>query len=290
VLSNNDKTEIPMSGSIVAPLADRALVRVAGAEAEKFLEGLVTCEVEGMTPGTGAYGALLAPQGKILFDFFVVRTPDGFLIDVARALRDEFVRKLVFYRLRAKVEIAAADGLSVFAVWGDAPQAPADGFLIADPRLAELGWRVYSATPPAGGRGDYEARRIGLGVPEGGRDYVHGDCFPHEALLDQFGGVDFAKGCYVGQEVVSRMQHRGTARNRIVMVEARDELPPFSTELLAGGKPAGTMGSSAGGKGLARLRLDRVRRALDDGQMVTAGAQAVSVGLQPWARLSWPAE
>ncbi len=135
--------------------------------------------------------------------------------------------------------------------------------------------------------GDYEAHRISMGMPEGGLDYAYGDTFPHEALMDQYGGVDFKKGCYVGQEVVSRMQHRGTARSRVVMVGA-DELPAAGTEIIADGKPCGKMGSSAGGKGLALLRLDRVKDALDNGGAVLAGGTNISVSIQPWAKFGWP--
>ncbi|MCB1456886.1 MAG: folate-binding protein, partial [Nitratireductor sp.] len=125
---------------------------------------------------------------------------------------------------------------------------------------------------------------------QGGQDYVYGDVFPHEVLMDQFGGVDFAKGCYVGQEVVSRMQHRGTARNRIIKVSADVPLPSFNTDILAGGKPAGTMGSSSGTHGLAMLRLDRIARAMAKGEMVTAGSLAIKPEIQEWAKFTWPQE
>ncbi|GIL03207.1 MAG: folate-binding protein [Alphaproteobacteria bacterium] len=274
---------------MIAALDDRALARVGGEDAATFLQGLVTCDVERLGSGGAAFGALLSPQGKIQFDFFVTRLGDGFLFDVARPMRDDFIRRLNFYKLRAKVATAAEDGLAIHAAWGG-PCEAAGGIAIADPRLAEMGTRVYSARAPQGEAGDYEVHRISLGMPEGGKDFVYGDCFPHEALMDQFGGVDFAKGCYVGQEVVSRMQHRGTARTRIVMVEAEASLPAFNTDILAGGRPAGTMGSSAGRLGLARLRLDRVSEALAAGALVTAGSLVVTVRLQPWVRFGWPRE
>lgn len=275
---------------MIASLDDRALVRVAGGEAENFLQNLITCDIEGLSAGEANFGALLTPQGKICFDFFIIRMADEFLLDVTTTMRDDLIRRLNFYKLRARVDIGpAGEDPGVHAVWGGRADI-AGGTAIADPRLEEMGARLYGAKPPKGKAGNYEAHRLALGMPEGGKDYVYGDCFPHEALMDQFGGVDFAKGCYVGQEVVSRMEHRGTARTRIIMVEAKAELPPFSTEIMAGGKPAGTMGSSAGNVGLARLRLDRVHDAVKAGAPVTAGAQAISVRLQPWVRFGWPQE
>ena len=246
-----------------AKLDTRSLVNVTGEDAEKFLQALITCDVDHLSPGEGNFGALLTPQGKILFDFFIIRTEAGFLVDVASALRDEFVKRLSFYKLRAKVVVAPADDLSVFAVWDG---IPADGMAIADPRLPEMGYRLY-----------------GPQKPEGGTDYAYGDAFPHEALMDQFGGVDFAKGCYVGQEVVSRMQHRGTARKRVIVVEG--DLPAPGTEIEAGGKTAGTMGSSNGAAGLAMLRLDRV---LDAGHALQAGGKTLTAKLQPWVKFGWP--
>lgn len=276
-----------MSGCITASLTDRALVCVTGEDAESFLQGLVTCDVESLSAGEAVFGALLTPQGKILFDFFVMRTQDGFLLDVSAPMRDDFARRLGFYKLRARVEIEAVDDIGIHAVWNGDPSGPG-GIGVADPRLAAMGTRLYAGDRPQCEAGDYDAHRIGLGMPEGGKDFVFGDCFPHEALMDQFGGVDFTKGCYVGQEVVSRMQHRGTARSRIVMVAADSPLPPFNTDVLANGKLAGTMGSSHGNHGLAKLRLDRVHDAVASGGLVTAGSQVITVSLQPWTKLNWP--
>ncbi len=273
--------------TLTAPLAGCALASITGPDATHFLQNLVTCEVEALVPGSAAFGALLTPQGKVLFDFFLVQREDGFLADVNSELAGDFIRRLGFYKLRAKVTIEPGPaGLGVHAVWGGEPSA-INGIVVADPRLPALGWRVYAISAPAHAAGDYAAHRISVGMPEGGLDYAYGDAFPHEALMDQFGGVDFKKGCYVGQEVVSRMQHRGTARSRVVMVTA-ERLPAPGTEVVADGKPCGVMGSSAGGKGLALLRLDRVKDALDKGGAVMAGGEKISVSIQPWAKFGWP--
>ena len=154
--------------------------------------------------------------------------------------------------------------------------------LATDARWFEIAFRRFAVTPGSRSLGcaaateqDYHAFRIGLGVPEGGRDYAFGDTFPHEALFDQLGGVDFEKGCFVGQEVVSRMEHRGTARKRIVPVESRMPLPAPGTNIEAGGMEIGTLGSVSGSSGLALVRLDRVEDALARGQGITADGKRI---------------
>ena len=279
-----------MTNTSFAALTDRILVRVSGDDAGQFLQGLVTCDVEHLEPGQAAFGALLSPQGKVLFDFFIIGSIGGYLIDLAASLETDFIRRLSFYKLRSRVEIGPMDKrTSVHAAWGG-DAGIVDGICVTDPRLPGMGHRLYCRHAPKGGKGDYHHHRISLGMPQGGQDYVYGDVFPHEVLMDQFGGVDFAKGCYVGQEVVSRMQHRGTARNRIIKVSADVPLPSFNTDILAGGKPAGTMGSSSGTHGLAMLRLDRIARAMAKGEMVTAGSLAIKPEIQEWAKFTWPQE
>ncbi|MBY0294772.1 MAG: folate-binding protein [Methylobacterium sp.] len=272
----------------IAPLPDRAVVVVAGEDAAGFLQGLVTCNVETLPPGEARPGALLTPQGKILFDFQIARAGDGFHLDVARALVPDLIRRLTLYRLRAKVTLAETP-LTVSAAW-DA--APGEGWL-RDGRLPALGWRIHAPAAPAADadEGAYHAHRIGLGVPESGADFTLGDAFPHEALMDQLGGVDFRKGCYVGQEVVSRMQHRGTARTRVVMLRyPGGAAAPAGTPVTAGGKALGTTGSAAGDRGLALLRLDRLADMLAAGKGAEAGGLPVSVEKPGFARFAMPAE
>ena len=175
--------------------------------------------------------------------------------------------------------------------------SPARGRLsYPDPRLAALGWRVLlpAATSVSelgctdATEADYHAMRIKLGVPEGGRDYSFGDTFPHEALFDQLNGVDFDKGCYVGQELVSRMEHRGLARERIVPVEGDTDCPPSGTPVTAGGVPVGTLGSSSGASGLALIRLDRAEEALAKGGALKAGEVSITLRRPEFARFSVP--
>jgi folate-binding protein YgfZ len=273
-------------------LPDRGVVKVAGEDARNFLNGLITTDLDRLKPGLGRFGALLTPQGKIIVDFLITEAPaghgGGFLIDCPKALADDLATKLKFYKLRAKVTVDnLTDDLGVLAAWDGAPAAQPD-LAFADPRHAELGTRVLipealkqKLSDLIGAElvdaGAYEAHRIALGVPRGGLDFMYGDAFPHETNMDRLAGVDFDKGCYVGQEVVSRMQHRGTARTRSVKVLLADLSPEAGISIMAGDKPVGTMGSSAQGKGIALVRIDRVADALDAGEPLTAGGLALTL-------------
>lgn len=272
-------------------LPDRALVTVTGADATALLQGVLTCDVETLGQGEARLGALLTPQGKILFDFLVSRIPDGFRLDTATERAADLAKRLTLYRLRAKAAIAADPTIAVAAAWAGASTA-AHTDAAADSRHPEIGARLYTAVgafSADASEADYHAHRIALGVPEGGRDYAFGDAFPHEALMDQLGGVDFRKGCYVGQEVVSRMQHRGTARTRILTAEYRDGAAPApGSEVSAGQKVLGTAGSSAGARGLVTLRLDRLGDALAAGEPLRADGRILGVARPDYATFAMP--
>ena len=271
-------------------LPDRGVVKVSGEDARDFLNGLVTTDVGLVQPGLGRFGALLTPQGKIVVDFLITEAPaghgGGFLIDCSRALAQTLADKLGFYKLRAKVVVEnLSDSLGVLAAWDGEPGMRPD-LTFADPRGEKLGWRILipeELAPKAAGLlgaelvecAAYEAHRIACGAPRGGIDFMYGDAFPHETNMDRLHGVDFDKGCYVGQEVVSRMQHRGTARTRTVRLILDDAPPEAGVAIVAGDKPVGTMGSSADGMGLGLLRIDRAADALDTGVPLTAGGIAI---------------
>lgn len=299
-----------------ALLPDRGVVKVAGDDARKFLHGLVTADVLNLKPGEAKFCALLTPQGKIVVDFLLTEAPashgGGFFLDVERGQIAALVAKLNLYKLRAKV-IAEdlSDVLGVLAAWNGsshphslslANQAGEHiGLGYEDPRLPALGLRVMlpphrAAAAAAALRAEllkaaaYEAHRIALGIPRGGLDYGYGDTFPHEADMDQLGGVDFEKGCYVGQEVVSRMEHRGTARTRAVPVRYEGAAPTSGVQIVAGDRALGTMGSTAAGRGIALLRLDRVADALSGGEALTAGGVPIRPIKPEWARFAFPGE
>ena len=286
-----------MRNGSYARLTDRGSVFIGGPEAEPFLQNIITTDMAGVVSHGAGYGALLSPQGKILFDFIVLAAEGGFLFDLPRALAADFVKRMTLYRLRAKVEIVnRSESDIVLAFWGGDAAPEVSGVVAADPRLAALGYRAIvpadSALAVSGydeaGEADYHAWRTGLTVPEGGRDFPFGDAFPHDVDMDDLGGLDFRKGCYVGQEIVSRMEHRGTARRRAVAVSAETALPPAGTPIEADGKPVGTLGGTAGRSGIGLIRLDRAKRALDAGTAVTAGGVPLSVTLPPFARFDWP--
>jgi folate-binding protein YgfZ len=267
-------------------LPDRAVVRVDGADAEKFLQQLVTNDVPVGESRLWAFAALLTPQGKVLFDFLITRQGGGYLIDTAADKAAELVRRLQMYRLRAQVDIADASGQHVVqAVWNE-PAAAIDGNGAVDPRLAELGLRILTARDSTGEANataaDYHAHRIALGIPEGGKDYAFGDTFPHEADLDLLNGVSFSKGCFIGQEVVSRMKHRGTARRRVVPVEGKAPLTS-GAPVTVGEVEIGRIGSVAGKRGLALVRLDRAAEAAAKGQPLLANGVAIVLRKPDWA-------
>jgi len=273
---------------------DRHVLEVAGEDRATFLQGLVTNDAEGLCEGEVRFAGLLSPQGKILFDFFIVSAGETFLIDCSSAISADLAKRLTLYRLRAKVTIAnVSEHWRVGAAWGDgaAEWAKANAALAyPDPRFPLLGLRVLfresDAPQLSASPGDYDAMRIGLAIPEGGKDYAYGDAFPHEACFDLLHGVNFKKGCYVGQEVVSRMQHRGTARTRVLAVSAKQPLPQGGVDIMAGGFPLGRLGSAAGHHGIALARLDRVKEALAKGQTLMAGDVPVTLAAPAWASYS----
>jgi folate-binding protein YgfZ len=285
-------------------LPDRGVVKVAGDDARRFLNGLATNDISKVAPGSPCFAALLTPQGKIIVDFIVAEAePDdggGFFLDCPRALAPALVEKLNFYRLRAKIAVEdLSAALGVMAVWDGAGLSDL-GLSYPDPRLAALGTRTILppdlAAEAAADLGTtladaeaYDAHRIALGVPRGGEDFAYGDTFPHEADMDQLAGVDFDKGCYVGQEVVSRVEHRSSARSRVVPV-AYEFAPLSGLPVMAGEKEGGTLMSAVKGRGLALVRLDRVADALAAGTPLLCGNLPIHVVKPDWARFAWPGE
>jgi len=300
-----------------ALLPDRGVLRLAGDGARNFLHGLVTADILKLPPGAARFCALLTPQGKIIADFIAVEAPGsqsafaggGFFLDIPRVFGPTLIAKFNLYKLRAKVVVEdLSERLGVLTAWnGAGDRAWGDGEMgdyglrYVDPRLPALGLRAIippqlAAVAAADLGADlaaasaYEAHRIALGVPRGGVDFAYGDAFPHEADMDQLGGVDFTKGCYVGQEVVSRIEHRGIARTRAVPVHFDGGVPVAGVAVMAGEHSVGVMGSGADGRGLALLRLDRVADALARGEPLTAGGAAIRLVKPDWARFAFPGE
>ena len=281
-----------------AMLANRSVIIVEGPDAEHFLQNILTTDLDQLGQGEMKPGALLSPQGKILFDFLISRSgDDGFRLDCRSELADDFVKRLTLYKLRAKAQISKQDQTDTAVAWGDESggsqsDSTADGIdWLVDRRFPASAQvlRSYGSSANADpSEQDWTRLRIAHGIAESGDDYAAGDAFPHDVLLDLSGGVGFGKGCYIGQEVVSRMQHRGTARRRVMLVQAERELPEGGTHLRVNDRPIGTLGSATGAIGLAIVRIDRVKDALDAGQPITAGDVAVTLSIPEWAGYTLP--
>ncbi|MDP3488522.1 MAG: folate-binding protein YgfZ [Phenylobacterium sp.] len=241
-----------------ARLDSRSLIALGGPDWRDFLHNLISQNVETLAVGEIRFGALLTPQGKVLYDLFVVGREDGCWLDVAAEHRDAILQRLMIYRLRAKVTIAAEEA-PVTVLFGGGP-APGEGWL-ADPRLPDLGWRGYGLPAPQGliegGEADYAAFSRSLGVP-GPADWGVEQTYPIEANFDLLDGIDFKKGCFVGQETTSRMKRRGTVKTRFLPIAFDGETPPPGAEILAGELRAGVVLSGADGLAMASLRLDRI--------------------------------
>ncbi|MDP1739334.1 MAG: folate-binding protein [Caulobacter sp.] len=258
-----------------AVLRDRAVVSVSGPDWRSFLQGLLTQDVDTLAPGELRFGALLSPQGRLLFDLFILGREDGCWLDVAASGREALIARLSIYRLRAKVEIAAvaAPVIAVFPL----PQAE-EGFAI-DPRLPALGLRGYGPVEPPGLRADeaaYEAHRLALGVPASA-DLGDDRTFPIEANFDLLNGIDFQKGCFVGQETTSRMKRRGQIKSRMLPITFAGPPPAFGTEVLAGDLRAGQVLSGQDGRAMALLRLDRI-----EGKALSVEGRMARVGTSGW--------
>lgn len=254
----------------IARLDSRALIRVAGPDARPFLHNLLTQDVETLAAGKLRFGALLSPPGRLLFDLFLWGEADAVVLDVAADRREALMQRLAMYRLRADVRIEALDE-PVFAAWGDA----VEGF-VADPRVAGLGGRRYGAAEANAGEAAYHAHRLTLGVPDAATDAPTDTTYPIEADFDLLNGIDFHKGCFIGQETTSRMWRRGAIRNRMLPITFDGPPPAFGAEVLNGELRAGEVRSGRDGAAMALLRLDRIDGAL------TVDGRAVAVRRPRW--------
>jgi folate-binding protein YgfZ len=265
-----------MSTQTLAPLASRGLIAVDGPDWRSFLQGLITQDVETLAPGEARFGALLTPQGRLLCDLLLVGGTDGCRLDAPRAQREAMLQRLSMYRLRAKVGLAL-DETPVAALFGDVSEPAPEGG-VRDPRLPELGWRLYGAAAPAGAiqgdEADYDAWRLGLGVP-GSADWAGETTYPIEANFDLLNGIDFKKGCFVGQETTSRMKRRGQIKSRMLPIRFDGPAPEAGAEVLAGALRAGEVRSGGQGRAMALVRLDRIAGPLTvEGRPVTVDRPA----------------
>jgi tRNA-modifying protein YgfZ len=265
----------------VARLDSRALIAVGGTDWRSFLQGLITQDVETLRPGEARFGALLTPQGRLLYDLFAVGREEGCWLDVEAASREALLQRLAMYRLRAKVDLAL-DDTPVFALFGE--DAPPSGPAARDPRLPELGWRGYGAFRATTDEAAREAHKLALGVP-GPKDWGSDRTYPIEANFDLLNGIDFRKGCFVGQETTSRMKRRGQVKSRMLPIRFDGPAPAQGAEVMAGELRAGQVLSGMDGGAMALLRLDRALEA-----ELTVDGRPVRVEQPAWFRAAVGAE
>ncbi|MGU3400291.1 YgfZ/GcvT domain-containing protein [Brucellaceae bacterium D45D] len=271
-------------------LSSRALVHITGEDAEKFLQAVITTNLDLLGTDELKPGALLTPQGKILFDFLVSRIEGGLRFDMPFEIADGFCKRMMLYRLRAKAEISQLPQSLVSICWQNDSVSSQSDSIKRDSRFPQAlnVLRIYGRQGESDDETPWIKLRAEYGIAEGAFDFAYSDAFPHDVNFDQTGGVSFPKGCFVGQEVVSRMQHRGTPRRRVLVARSQTTLPPMGTPILAEGREIGTLGSSAGNIGLALVRIDRVKEAIDAGSAILAGDTSLQLSLPPAVRFTFP--
>ena len=253
-------------------LANRSVIRLSGEDRRDFLQGVVTQDMERLTPGGAIFAALLTPQGKILFDFLIADTGEEFLIDCDKNAAEALAKRLTLYKLRAKIAIEIDDALRVAVSQTEI----ANGLAYQDPRLEALGWRAIgdAAAPDAT---DYDARRIALGVPQFGSDFGSDDMFLLDVNYDALNGVSYGKGCFVGQEVSSRMKRKSEARRRTLIAAFDGPAPAKGAAVTAGESTLGEILAAAGDRALALIRLDRWEKAQKAGAAPACDGRALQL-------------
>ncbi len=289
-----------MSKARISKLNDRGLVKISGTDCAEFLQNLVSCDISKVEINSPQYGALLSPQGKLLFDFIIIQSDDCFLFDIHRSIIPDFIKKFAIYKLRANVEIEdMSDSYTMVAVWNISKIPSWSNLTYIDPRLKLLGYRVIvknqelpkflsTSEAESASLADYNLHRINLGIPFGVDDFEYGQVFPHDVNMDYLNGIDFSKGCFVGQEVVSRMKYRGTARRRCIIANSSTEPLKPKTEITAEGKNIGVIGSAINNTGIALVRLDRGKEASDQKIKFLVNESEVTFSQPIWTDFSWP--
>jgi folate-binding protein YgfZ len=271
-------------------LDNRAVIRVSGKDAEPLVQGLITTDVGALAEDEVKPGALLTPQGKILFDFLISRDGEALRLETTGEQAEPLLKRLTMYKLRSAVDLSLQSPASVTV--GFQEDQPAESY--RDYRFEKAGMAVFRLYREAAvldtSVADLDRLRIAAGIAEAGRDYALQDAFPHDVLMDLNGGLSFRKGCYVGQEVVSRMQHRGTARRRVVIVTGNAPLPATGANISVNGRSIGSLGTVQDKSGLAIVRIDKAGEAIAQAEPILAGDVPVALTLPAWTGLGFPSE
>jgi folate-binding protein YgfZ len=267
----------------LAYLAERGVIEVTGEDARKYLQGLVSNDLDLVSPTRAIWAALLTPQGKWLADFFIMQDGTRLLIDCERSQAPDLVRRFARFTLRARVQFRdASDEFFVHVAWGNNAAPPGALPRFADPRLAAAGWRLLAPArqETSANPADWDRWRLSLGLPDGSRDLEAEKTILLEAGFDELNGISWTKGCYLGQELTARTKYRGLVKRRLVPVTANQPLPPPGTPISAGGREVGVMRSANQTDGLANLRID----ALDADLL--AGDAILTPRIPPWMSLT----
>jgi folate-binding protein YgfZ len=300
-----------MSKSEYTLLENRAVIAVGGEDAAEFLQGLVSNDISRAGPDRALYAALLTPQGKFLFDFFVTELGGQLHLDCEAGRAEAFIKRLTMFKLRSKVTLAIAD-FTVAAAFGADVQASfglqaepgsampfAGGVAYVDPRLSDMGVRLvlpFGSAPDAlqdlaltaAAPGAYDALRLSHGLPDGSRDMDVDKSTLLECGFEELHGVDFDKGCYMGQELTARTKYRGLVKRRLFPVKIEGPLPKPGAPIAFGGAEAGTIKSGAGGQAIALLRLKAISDSRASGVPLTSG-DATVIPIEPdWMQAPLP--
>lgn len=263
-------------------LQHRSLLRLHGEDTTSFLQNLVTANIENLDAGSVTPCALLTPQGKIAFDFLISKTaPNDFFIDIRQDLVETFKKRIQLYKLRADVNLEDLADRNISTRWSESTENTSALKDLRFPDGAKV-YRLYGGSSAIGAEADFDDQRIKYGVAESGTDYELNDIFPHDIYFDLNNAIDFKKGCYVGQEVISRVQHRGSARKRTCLVRADIEFVPDELNITAGGKTIGQMGTILKSSGLGIIRVDRLLTAQGSGEDIFVGGTKVAIEFPEW--------
>ncbi|EJF86664.1 YgfZ/GcvT domain-containing protein [Bartonella rattimassiliensis] len=272
-------------------LKNRAIIKITGEEATDFLQSLITTDVKKISPQEMFPGALLSPQGKILADFLIGKKEDGYLIDITMSLADTLYKRLLLYKLRKKIEIIQPFQKLVTVSWNNKTDTLNFDSSFVDKRFPqqEKIIRIYGKMPFLASEYNdmWNQLRIRYAIAESGQDYEIGKVFPHDINYDQINGLAFNKGCYIGQEIVSRMHHRRAARRRILIIKSQGELIPQSN-IEAGTKVLGHLGTCVTNEALALMRIDHVKDAMDHNILFTVKNIPVTIHIAENMNFTFP--
>lgn len=267
-------------------IQDRSLIRLHGEDTTSFLQNLLTANIEDLDASAVSPCALLTPQGKIAFDFLIGKTGENdYFIDINQDYVEAFKKRIQLYKLRADITLADMTESKIFAIWSEPNHKPSALKDLRFPHTAKV-YRHYNGPIATGQEGDFDDLRIQYGIAESDQDYALNDIFPHDIYFDLNGAIDFKKGCYVGQEVISRMQHRGSARKRVCMLRADTEFAATATQgeqnITANGKTIGQLGTVLNSIGLGIIRVDRLIAAQKSDQDIYVGDTKVVISFPEW--------